>query len=391
MDSLFLLTVGFIFLGALLSNVMKWNNKDRVLKDLHDFHSTIEMQGGKKIWGKAKVYANGMELYFSRSAKNSIGNVINSYIFYSEDIDKIRAIFRDHSELSTENQRIRTIEVDLVTNPDLLHRATRKIRIFFNVFNDAIGEALNVFLSRMKGSGRGVFSTQGDYIKKMGTTALSSSGNEYDPILESYINKRISVTLEDEFGCSEYCGFLKEYSSAWLSVLDCTLRYKYEIDMDDLKRLELQREIDFHYILYEKSKDVFALDVNIEYFGCEPLRLMRVKGGDDDKDVAEKTRNYQHKLYKTLKQGDTRSFTLNKLPPETFVDMDKTLLPLSFDMVSEARRKHELPEAYYEHQKLLPEIKLVVESTHITDVYLPRTVAVVRHSAIEEKKSSEVN
>ncbi len=40
MDSLFLLTIGFIFLGALLSNVMKWSNKDRVLKDhalaIHD-------------------------------------------------------------------------------------------------------------------------------------------------------------------------------------------------------------------------------------------------------------------------------------------------------------------------------------------------------------------
>ena len=55
MDSIFLLTIGFIFLGALFSNVMKWQNKDRVLKDLQDFHSTIEMQDGKKIWGKTHI------------------------------------------------------------------------------------------------------------------------------------------------------------------------------------------------------------------------------------------------------------------------------------------------------------------------------------------------
>lgn len=381
MDSFFLLTVGFIFLGALLSNVMKWSNKDRVLKDLHDFHSTIEMQDGKKVWGKTRVYANGMELHFSRMAKNSLGDAINSFIFYGDDIDKIRTIFRNHSELSKEKQQIRTVEVDTVSNPDYFHQISRKIRIFFNVFNDAIGEALNVFLSRMKGAGVGVLSTQGDYIKKMGTTALSSSGNEYDPILESYINKRVSVTLEDEHGFNEYCGFLKEYSSAWLSILDCSVTHKHEIDLDDLKRLELQRDLDFNYTLYEEKEGAFALDVSIDYSGKEPLKLIGVKGGDDDIDVAEKTRNYQHKLDKTMKQGDSLSFKLKKLPTETFIDIDKTLLPLSFGMISKTHRENALPETYYIYQKLLPEIKLEIESTHIVDVYLPRTLAIVRHSA----------
>ena len=383
MDSLFLLTIGFIFLGALLSNVMKWSNKDRVLKDIHDFHSTIEMQGGKKVWGRTHVFANGMELHFSRSATSATGDPINSFIFYGDDIDKIRTIYRNHGELSKEKQLLRTKEVARVSHPDLIHKASRKIRIFFNVFNDAIGEALNVFLSRMKGSkaGGGVLGSQGDYIKKMGTTALSSSGNEFDPILESYINRRVGVVVKDEHGEGEYCGFLKEYSSAWLSILDCTVTDTNEIDLDDLKRLELQRDMDFNYTLYEEKEGVFALDVKLDYFGKEPLKLIRVKGGDDDKDVAEKTKNYQHKLNKTLKQNDSVSFKLKKLPPETFVDIDKTLLPLSFEIVSESRRDNELPADYLIHQKLLPEIKLEIESTHIADVYLPRTIAVVRHCA----------
>ena len=215
MDSIFLLTVGFIFLGALLSNILKWSNKDRVLKDLHNFHSTIEMQNGKEIWGQTHIYANGIELFFSRAAKNSIGDQINSFIFYRDDIDNIRTIYRNHSELSIENQELRRKEVTQVSNPNILSRIKRKIRIFFNIFNDAIGEALNVFLSRMKGTSQ-VISTQSDYIKKMGTTALSSSGNDYDPILESYINRRISVVVQedDNDNETEYCGFLKEYSSA---------------------------------------------------------------------------------------------------------------------------------------------------------------------------------
>lgn len=382
MDSIFLLTVGFIFLGALLSNVLKWSNKDRVLKDLHDFHSTIEMQNGKTIWGKTHVFANGMELHFTRSAFSATGDPINSFIFYGDDIDKIRTIFRNHGELTKEKQLARTKEVSQVTNPDIIHKAKRKIRIFFNVFNDAIGEALNVFLSRMKGKGAsGVIASQGDYIKKMGTTALSSSGNEYDPILESYINRRVGVQLHDEHGHNEYCGFLKEYSSAWLSVLDCRVTHVHEIDLDDLKRLELQRDMDFKYTLYESKIGVYTLDVSIDYFGDEPLKLIRVKGGDDDKDVTEKTLSYQYKLNKTLKKGNSLSFTLKSLPTETLSEMDEGLLPLSFEMIAESRRENDLPAEYFTQQSLLPELKLEIELTHIADVYLPRTIALVRHSA----------
>ena len=381
MDSIFLLTLGFIFLGALLSNIMKWSNKDRVLKDLHNFHSTIEMQNGKEIWGKTHIYANGIELFFSRAAKNSMGDAIKSFIFYRDDIDNIRTIYRNHSELSVENQELRRKEVKQVSDPSVVSKLKRKIRILFNIFNDAIGEALNVFLSRMKGSSK-VISSQGDYIKKMGTTALSSSGNDHDPILESYINRRISVIVQEKDNESEYCGFLKEYSAAWLSVLDCKVTHTHEIDLDDLGRLALQRDLDFIYILRADKGGTFALDVTIHYFGDEPLKLIKVKGGDDDKDVAEQTRNYKHPLNKTLAKDDSVSFTLKKLPPETLKDLDTNMLPLSFDIISEARRDTELPQDYFEHQKFLPEIKLEIQSTHIADVYLPRTIATLRHGAV---------
>ena len=151
--------------------------------------------------------------------------------------------------------------------------------------------------------------------------------------------------------------------------------------MDDLKRLELQRDMDLKYTLYEEKESVFALDVKIDFFGKEPQKLITVKGGDDDKDVNEKTRNYRHTLNKTMQQGDSFSFKLDKLPSETLNEMDKTLLPLTFEMISEERREGELPEDYFKHQNLLPELKIEVESTHIADVYLPRTVAIVRHSA----------
>lgn len=383
MDSIFLLTVGFIFLGALFSNVMKWRNKDRVLKDLQEFQTTIEMQGGKKIWGTTQIYNNGMELYFSKSSTNSSGDPIASYIFYRDDIDKIRAIYRSHGELSKEKQLIRENEVAIVSSPDFFHIFRRKTRIFFNMFNDAIGEALSVFLSRMKGSGGAanpVFTTQSDYLKKMGTTALSAAGNSYDPILEKYINCRVVVALKEDNSHEEFCGFLKEYSSAWISVLDCKLIHVDQIDLDDLVRLSLQRDMDFSYYLYEEEGDL-VLDVLLAYFGSEPLKVLSVIGGDDDKDVSDKTKDYHHKINKTLKRGESISFTLSKLPQESFASLNRELLPMEFEMISEDRRDYDIPAENEVYQSVLPEIKLEFESTRIADVYLPRTLAVLRHGA----------
>lgn len=372
MDSIFLLTIGFIFLGALFSNVMKWRNKDRVLKDLQDFHATIEMQDGKKIWGKTHIYTNGMELYFSRAAKNSMGDPIATYIFYRDDIDQIRAIYRNHSELSKANQQKRKDEVQAITNPSLMKVIGRKLRIFFNMFNDAIGEALNVFLSRMKGgkSGGAVFDTQSDHLKKIGTTALSAVGNSYDPILEKYINCRVVVSLEDELHKDEFCGFLKEYSSAWLSILDCRLTHTHQIDLDDVARLILQRDMDFSYYLYEEDEGKLALDIVVAYFGAEPVKLIAVKG-----------ENYQHKINKKLKHGQSLSLTISDLPQETFKNFNKEILPLEFEMVAEERRNGDAPEENEIYQSVLPDFKLEIESTHIADVYLPRTLAILRHGA----------
>jgi len=382
MDSIFLLTIGFIFLGALFSNVMKWRNKDRVLKDLQNFHITIELVGGKKIWGKTHIYTNGIELYFSRGATSSSGDSISSYILFRGDIDKVRTIFRKHAELSIENQAIRQKEVDIVSNPNLYYYIKRKSRIFFNMFNDAIGEALSVFLSRMKGAGSStILSTQGDYLKKMSTTALSAAGNSHNQILERYINKRVVVSVDDGQQKNDFCGFLKEYSSAWMSILDCKVTHIHQIDLDDLARLSLQRDMDFSYYLYEDDKGTLILDIILAYFGSEPLTILAVIGGDDDKAVSKNMKDYHHEINKSLKHEQSISFTLDNLPQNSFENLNKDILPLEFEMISEDRREDEIPAENEIYQSILPEIKLQLESTHLSDVYVPRSIATLRHGA----------
>ena len=374
MDNLFFLTIGFIFLGALITNLTQWRKRDRVLKDVDGFNTTIEMQDCKKIWGKTNIYSNGMELHFSREVLNSSGNPINSYILYRDDIDNIRAIYRYQNELSEKNIALRKKEISDTCKPRLWIHFKRRMGVFFNTFNDAIGEALNVFLARMKGGGNNmVFKTQGNYLKKMGTTALSVVGNAYDPLLERYVNQRVVVQLNDGKK-EEYCGFLKEYSSAWMSVLDCELTQTTHIALDDMERLALLRDMDFSYLLYEADEGSYELEVVIQYFGIYPLELISVDGDD-------KENNYHHPINKILKNKQSISFTLSNLPLDSFKHLAEDLLPLEFEMIAARRREGEPPESNTIYQSILPNFTLEYKYTSIGDVYLPRTLAVLRHAS----------
>ena len=374
MDNLFFLTIGFIFLGALITNLTQWRKRDRVLKDVDGFNTTIEMQNRKKIWGKTNIYSNGMELHFSREVLNSSGNPINSYILYRDDIDNIRAIYRYQNELSEKNIALRKKEIADTCKPRLWIHFKRRMGVFFNTFNDAIGEALNVFLARMKGGGNNmVFKTQGNYLKKMGTTALSVVGNAYDPLLERYVNQRVVVQLNDGKK-EEYCGFLKEYSSAWMSVLDCELTQTTHIALDDMERLALLRDMDFSYLLYEADEGSYELEVVIQYFGIYPLELISVDGDD-------KENNYHHPINKILKNKQSISFTLSNLPLDSFKHLAEDLLPLEFEMIAARRREGEPPESNTIYQSILPNFTLEYKYTSIGDVYLPRTLAVLRHAS----------
>ncbi len=371
MDNLFFVTLGLIFLGALLSNLTKWRKYDRVLKAINGFHTTVEMQNSKKIWGKTTIHSNGMELHFSREVHNSRGNPINSYILYRDDIDQVRAIYRYQNELSENNIILRNREIKDTCIPSLWSRAKRRSNVFFNNFNDAIGEALNVFLTRMKGGKGGmIFNTQGDYLKKMGTTALSAVGNAYDPILEQYINQRVVVRMNDDKN-EEFCGFLKEYSSAWLSILDCQLSQIKELELDDIGHLTLLRDIDFSFLLYEDEEDSYILEVVIHYFGTNPLELMSVYG-----------KSYHHPIKKTLKHEQSISFSLKNLPTDAYESLSEDLLPLEFEMIAAERRQGKAsPESNSIYQSILPDFTLKYKYTSMGDVYLPRTLAVLRHSS----------
>jgi hypothetical protein len=177
------------------------------------------------------------------------------------------------------------------------------------------------------------------------------------------------VRLNDE-SKDEFCGFLKEYSSAWISVLDCHLTQNKELALDDIEHLTLLRDMDFSYMLYEGDEDSFILEVIIRYFGAQPLELIEI--------VGEK---YHRKINKTLKHEQSISFSLENLPNDVYENLSEDLLPLEFEMIGAERRQGEPPESNAIYQSILPNFTLKYKVTSMGDVYLPRTLAVLRHSS----------
>lgn len=372
MDNVLILSILLIFITALLSNVLKQRRKDRVLKEMQDFHITMLVDGDKQVWGKMQVYANGLELRYTNMHRNSAGELTSSYIMHQDDLDRIGLFYRIHNELSLKNQQRRDDEVQGTINPSIYSRGKRSIRNLVNAFNDAINEALGVFLTRMKGHSTAL-AQQDLYLKKVGTSALGLVGNVYDPILERFINKRVIIVLTTADEKQYYSGFLKEYSPSWLSLLDCRIRQKDTLNITDIQRVRMQRNLDIEITLVEEYGKV-VLDLTIQNFGIHALKII------DLYDSSNKAA-YHREINQTLNHQDSLTLRLDNLPENKTHQINTDKLPMTFSMIA-PERQTEAPLADTEiYQEFLPDLTLVFYTERIADIYIPRSLGVLRNSA----------
>ncbi|CAA6810345.1 MAG: Unknown protein, partial [uncultured Thiotrichaceae bacterium] len=362
-----------IFMTALLSNVMKQRRKDRVLKEMQDFHITMQVDGDKQVWGKMQIYSNGLELQYSNMHRNSAGELTSSYIMHQDDIDRIGLFYRFHNELSLKNQARRKKEVEGTINPSIYSRTKRILRNLINAFNDAINEALGAFLSRMKGHNSAV-AQQDTYLRKVGISALGLVGNVYDPIFERFINKRVVIVVQGEKDKQNYSGFLKEYSPSWLSLLDCRIRQKDTLNITDIQRVRMQRNIDIEITLLENNGKVI-LDVTVQNFGIHALKVIAIRDAS----------NYYKEINRTLNREDSLSLRLDNLPDAETQQVNTDKLPMTFSMIAPERQTEQptLDTAIY--QEFLPDLTLVFYTERVADIYIPRSLGVLRNSADVEE------
>src|SRR5215218_4178694 len=141
--TIFYLTLLFIFLTAIITTVAtKWS-RDKCLKFFTTYHVTLERYRGQTIWGKLKVFSTGLEVVYDNPFVDALGRKKTSYMMYQPEMDQhLLSLFRYHDELTPEQQRWRTEQIQRTFNPGPLRRFMRGVRNFVNTLRDAFNAAI---------------------------------------------------------------------------------------------------------------------------------------------------------------------------------------------------------------------------------------------------------
>ncbi|MEE9492854.1 MAG: hypothetical protein V3W04_05690 [Gammaproteobacteria bacterium] len=212
-----------------------------------------------------------------------------------------------------------------------------------------------------------LFQTQDARLKKITTQAVGAMGNSFDPILERHLGKPVVIELMNEAGKEEFSGLLREYSQGWLSIFDCQVKLNNWLPLGDDLRLTIQRDLDFAMEISLMDDGQPILSLTMECFASNGLRCKRIEG-----------KEYRFDLDVDMQKGDRKSWQLTDIPAALWSKLDRTVLPLFIQLVAPERQQDDGNNTILDY---LPDLYLLVESVASADVIVPRSRAVLRHSA----------
>ena len=226
LDSLFFLTILFIFGTAIITAVFtKWA-KDKCLKFFNGDNVTIEREDGRVVWGKLAVLSSGVEVEFGTPGVDRIGRRRSSVMVYGDEVEtKTLALFRYHGALTPEQQKERKNQARKTFNPGLFKRMWRKIRILINTFKDAFSKAIAAFVGQVAKTrpGSKVLTTQQAGVSQIGDTVVTQGlgANAYEPLLERHIGRPVILDLvRPGGGTVGLAGYLVEYTSKFVALFN---------------------------------------------------------------------------------------------------------------------------------------------------------------------------
>src|SRR4051812_45094274 len=102
-SAIFLFTLLFIFLTAIITTVAtKWS-RDKCLKFFQGYHVTLERARGQTIWGRLRVFPSGVEMVYDHPYVDARGRRKTSFMIYQQELDQqMLSVLRYHDELDKE-------------------------------------------------------------------------------------------------------------------------------------------------------------------------------------------------------------------------------------------------------------------------------------------------
>lgn len=217
-----LLTILLILAVGTGVSILQARRRDRCLRHLDGYRATLAEADGDLVWGDLKVYATGIEVRYVAPVHTDAGHLERSFLLYRDQYPTLDAIYRYPLALTEAQRKRRADDLRRTAEPSLLRRVGRTVGNWLNMVRDAVTQSVSVVIgmAKTRAPGASVLATQEQGIKSLSTELIGYTGNAYDPLLERHLFERVVVEVTREGHKQSYCGWLKDYSTGFVEVLD---------------------------------------------------------------------------------------------------------------------------------------------------------------------------
>jgi hypothetical protein len=219
-DLSFFISIGLVFLLALVGAYLRSMVRDRCLKSWDGFHVTVERVDGKVIWGVMHLEPTGMELSYLDTVQDE-KHIESTFLIYNSEYKDIQAIYRYADKLSEWGKKRRARDVEKSFHPGPMRRLGRGTRNFLSTATDSLNEVVGVVLGRVQKSGsRYLTDKDTATLGRLSGQVIGQAGSMYDPLLERYIGRRVVAELAEGNEVHEHVGIFKNYSADFIEILE---------------------------------------------------------------------------------------------------------------------------------------------------------------------------
>jgi hypothetical protein len=220
-----LIAILLVLVIATVVGVLQAHRRDKCLRHFDGYRVTLGEADGDLVWGNLDVYATGLEIRYAAPVHTDQGHLERSALLYKDQYPSIHAIYRYPLGLSPEQREQRAEDLRRTVNPSIFRRFARTLRNWVSMVRDSVVQALSlvVGMAKTRTPGATVLAGQEEGIKSLSNEVIGYAGTAFDPLLERHLFDRVVVEVVREGQRRSYCGWLKDYSVGFIEILDAVV------------------------------------------------------------------------------------------------------------------------------------------------------------------------
>ena len=217
-----LLAILLLLVFATMLALLQARRRDKCLKDFEDYHISLAEKGGDLTWGQVQVFTTGLEIVYVEPIQAKQGHLERSFIFYREQYEAMDALYRYPQGLTQAEQERRRQVIAQTANPSAWRKLRRRLRNWISMVRDALVQAASLVIgaAKARAPGSAVLGSQEAQIKSLSSEIIGHAGNAFDPLLERHLFRQVVLELTRDGRTFSYCGWLKDYTSQFIEIVD---------------------------------------------------------------------------------------------------------------------------------------------------------------------------